>query len=84
MIPYLRGPSTAASIGYNSAHSYMLSALLGAIFLYTGNVFFGEVSLIWISHIAMDRTLGYGLKYPNSFAITHLQKAGFVAPATNR
>jgi len=28
--------------------------------------------LIWTAHIAMDRALGYGLKYPTSFKKTHL------------
>ena len=34
----------------------------------------GEVSLIWICHIGMDRMIGYGLKYPLSFKNTHLQR----------
>ena len=29
--------------------------------------------LIWISHIGLDRMLGYGLKYPTQFRDTHLQ-----------
>jgi hypothetical protein len=28
--------------------------------------------LIWTAHIAMDRALGYGLKYPTAFKSTHL------------
>lgn len=80
LIPYRHGPSTAASIGYNSAHSYLLPALLGVIFLCTGSLLSGEASLIWISHIAVDRTLGYGLKDPTSFAFTHSQSAGAARP----
>ena len=30
------------------------------------------VALIWSAHIGMDRTVGYGLKYPSSFEDTHL------------
>ena len=30
--------------------------------------------LIWISHIGLDRMLGYGLKYPTQFRDTHLQR----------
>jgi hypothetical protein len=26
----------------------------------------------WAFHVAVDRALGYGLKYPDSFAHTHL------------
>jgi hypothetical protein len=32
-----------------------------------------EFALIWIAHIAADRLLGYGLKYPTFFKDTHLQ-----------
>jgi Domain of unknown function (DUF4260) len=32
------------------------------------------VALIWFAHIGMDRTVGYGLKYPTSFKDTHLQR----------
>jgi hypothetical protein len=32
-----------------------------------------EIALIWIAHIAADRLLGYGLKYPTLFKDTHLQ-----------
>ena len=31
------------------------------------------ISLIWTAHIALDRLLGYGLKYPTFFKDTHLQ-----------
>ena len=32
-----------------------------------------QVALIWLAHIGMDRTLGFGLKYPTVFEDTHLQ-----------
>jgi hypothetical protein len=32
-----------------------------------------EIALIWTAHIAADRLLGYGLKYPTYFKDTHLQ-----------
>src|ERR1700742_4442301 len=31
------------------------------------------IALIWTAHIALDRLLGYGLKYPTYFKDTHLQ-----------
>jgi hypothetical protein len=31
-------------------------------------------ALIWTAHIAMDRLLGFGLKYPTRFQDTHLQR----------
>lgn len=75
LIFYVRGPGTAASVIYNSFHSYVLPVLLGAISLHFGNIIYEEASLIWISHIALDRALGYGLKYSTSFAFTHIQSA---------
>jgi hypothetical protein len=77
---YLRGPSSTASIVYNSLHSYVAPALLGAIALYGRNTLLAEATLIWLSHIALDRTLGYGLKYPTSFAFTHIQSASHAEP----
>jgi hypothetical protein len=84
LIFYLRGSGSEASIVYNSFHSYMLPALMGAISLHTGTVFFEEASLIWISHIGLDRTLGYGLKYSTSFAFTHIQGAASARPQPDR
>jgi hypothetical protein len=31
------------------------------------------ICIIWMSHISMDRVIGYGLKY-DSFKETHIQK----------
>ena len=36
------------------------------------------VGLIWIAHIAFDRMLGLGLKYPEGFRFTHLGPVGRV------
>lgn len=32
------------------------------------------IALIWISHIALDRFLGFGLKYATRFDDTHIQR----------
>ena len=36
----------------------------------------GAVALIWAAHIAVDRALGYGLKYGAGFGLTHLGRIG--------
>ncbi len=41
--------------------------------MYARKAFVGEISVIWIAHISMDRLLGFGLKYPGSFKFTHFQ-----------
>jgi hypothetical protein len=33
-----------------------------------------QIGLIWLAHIGVDRTVGYGLKYPSGFKDTHLQR----------
>ena len=32
------------------------------------------VGLVWVTHIGVDRAVGYGLKYPTRFEDTHLQR----------
>ena len=34
------------------------------------------LGLIWCAHIGFDRALGYGLKSPEGFRLTHLGKIG--------
>lgn len=38
------------------------------------------VGIIFFAHSSLDRALGYGLKYPDSFANTHLGQIGGQAP----
>lgn len=33
-----------------------------------------RLGLIWLTHIGVDRAVGYGLKYPTGFKDTHLQR----------
>jgi hypothetical protein len=75
LLTYARGPNAVASIVYNMIHSYVLPGLLGILAVPFRSALLGEVSLIWIGHISLDRVLGYGLKYPTSFQFTHIQSA---------
>jgi Domain of unknown function (DUF4260) len=72
MAGYLVSPRLGAAI-YNLAHTLWLPIAL----LFAGNLLHWHpapaISLIWIAHIAMDRLLGFGLKYPTFFKDTHLQ-----------
>lgn len=69
------GEKTGAKI-YNLAHTYTVPAILGAIGWFGGVHLFVEIGLIWAAHIAMDRALGYGLKYPGFDHQTHLGMIG--------
>ena len=59
---------------YNIGHSYVIPILLTLLYLLLRKNIFLQISLIWLAHISMDRSIGYGLKYPNDFNKTTIQK----------
>ena len=75
MTAYLAGPRVGAAV-YNLIHHRGLDLLL----------YLAGVLLVWpllslagvmlFSHSSLDRALGYGLKYPDAFAHTHLGTIG--------
>lgn len=72
---YLAGPRLGAW-AYNLAHSLIGPLLLAATGLLTGGGFVTALTLIWLAHIGFDRALGYGLKSPDAFGVTHLGLIG--------
>jgi len=64
------------AITYNLFHSKTIA--IGLIL--AGTFFLGDLyilmGVILFSHSSMDRIMGYGLKYPDSFNNTHLGKIG--------
>ncbi len=72
MLGYLLNPRTGAAL-YNLAHTLTLPITLLLMSYATHHPLALEISLIWTAHIAADRLLGYGLKYPTFFKDTHLQ-----------
>lgn len=75
MLAYLAG-KRVGSVAYNAAHSYVGPALLATLGQATALPECLLLALIWVSHIGMDRALGYGLKYATSFGDTHLGRKG--------
>jgi hypothetical protein len=73
MLGYLAGPQVGAAI-YNTFHTYAMPAVVGALGVIFASPLTVAVALIWFAHIGMDRTVGYGLKYPSSFKDTHLER----------
>lgn len=59
---------------YNLAHTYILPLALFGVGYTSRNFLHIKLSLIWLAHIGMDRTIGYGLKYPTKFKDTHLHR----------
>jgi len=59
---------------YNALHTVTLPLVLIVATVITGGTFGIQLALIWLAHIGMDRAVGYGLKYSDSFKNTHLNK----------
>lgn len=73
MLPYLLNPRWGAW-SYNAVHTYFVPlAVAVAAYLWAMPTLLA-VALIWLAHIGMDRTVGYGLKYADNFKHTHLQE----------
>jgi Domain of unknown function (DUF4260) len=74
-LSYLSGPRVGAFC-YNAVHIYAFGAALLAIGLLTPNPLFVLLGTLWLAHSGFDRMLGYGLKSPEGFSITHLGRIG--------
>lgn len=75
MAGYIWGPRTGAAL-YNAAHNYALPMLIcvaGGMLDHRGLLLTGA---LWMTHIGVDRALGYGLKYASGFRDTHLGQLG--------
>jgi hypothetical protein len=80
MLGYLLNVRLGAAI-YNLAHTltFPLAVLLIS---YLQHWHLGPaIALIWTAHIAFDRLLGYGLKYPTCFKDTHLKHISQTQPS---
>ena len=75
MVGFLAGPKVGAAI-YNAGHVVAAPLAVFAAGWWLGRRGLEAVGVIWFSHIAMDRLLGFGLKYPGAFKDTHLQHVG--------
>jgi hypothetical protein len=70
----LAGGPRVAAVAYDTAHTYVGPILLASVSMiveWDAGVMLG---LIWLAHIGIDRALGYGLRYPDAFRDTHLQR----------
>lgn len=68
---YLVNPKTGAEL-YNLFHSYLVPSISLAFGLIFQNSILLFAGLIIFAHIGLDRTLGFGLKFPSGFKDTHL------------
>ena len=73
IVGYLGGNALGA-VAYNLAHTYVLPLALALYGYISGQLLVQHLALIWLAHIATDRTLGFGLKYRTGFRDTHLTR----------
>ncbi len=79
MFGYLGGTRLGA-VTYNFVHHKALGIGIFIIGVINANQILQLAGLILFGHSSMDRVLGYGLKYSNSFQHTHL---GMIGKAEN-
>lgn len=85
MLGYLFGTRAGAWL-YNLFHHQGVAIVVGVTGLYLGNEYLQFAGLLLYGHSAMDRALGYGLKYNDHFKHTHLgwignaRQQGFYKP----
>ncbi|GAB3704023.1 DUF4260 domain-containing protein [Spirosoma flavus] len=72
MIGYLINPAVGAVL-YNVVHHKGLGVVIGLLGLAAGNQYLMLAGVILFAHSTMDRTMGYGLKYFDSFKHTSLE-----------
>lgn len=75
MAGYAAGPSTGA-MTYNALHSWVPGFAVLALGMFGGIDWLVLAGAVLVAHVGMDRMMGYGLKYPTSFADTHLGRIG--------
>ena len=75
MIGYLFGNKSGAFL-YNVFHHKGIALLIYALGYYLSIENIQLAGIILFSHLAMDRILGYGLKYEKGFKYTHLGEIG--------
>ncbi len=61
---------------YNLFHHQSTAILVGAAGFYYSHLGLELASLVLLGHCSLDRMLGFGLKYEESFHTTHLGRIG--------
>ena len=75
VIGYLGGPRVGA-VTYNLAHHKGVAVMLIVVGTYFQISALQLAGLVILGHSSLDRVLGYGLKYSDSFQYSHLGMIG--------
>jgi hypothetical protein len=73
ILGYLAG-TTVGSAVYNLIHTYVVPLGLALYGYFARQPLALHLALIWLVHIGIDRTLGFGLKYGTGFRDNHLTR----------
>lgn len=71
MIGYAVNPKIG-TFTYNLVHNRGVASIVAIVGLTSSNEYWQLAAIILFAHISMDRALGFGLKYNDSFKKTHL------------
>ncbi|CAN0190130.1 unnamed protein product [Chrysoparadoxa australica] len=71
MVGYLAN-TRVGSWTYNLFHHKLIVLVVLGVGFFLGNLYVLVAGVVLFGHSAMDRMLGFGLKYPDSFKHTHL------------
>jgi hypothetical protein len=72
ILVYVFGNERVGMWAYNMTHSTLGAGVVALLGLALDVSMLLQASLIWFAHIGFDRALGYGLKFPLGFRVTHL------------
>ena len=72
ILVYVFARPRVGMVAYNITHSSIGAGLVGLAGVLTHDALYWQIALIWFAHIGWDRALGYGLKFPLGFRVTHL------------
>lgn len=75
MLGYLVNPRVGA-YAYNVFHHKAVAIAIGVLGIFLGSQVLMLAGIMLFGHSAMDRLFGYGLKYTDEFANTHLGRIG--------
>jgi hypothetical protein len=66
------GGNRLGAVMYNTSHALVGPLVTFIVYIFLSETIILQMALIWASHIGWERSLGYGLRYPNGFVSTHI------------
>jgi hypothetical protein len=81
LLGYLaEGSGRFAATFYNAVHCYAVPLTVVLVAWRLHSLLGGRLAMIWVAHIALDRFIGFGLKYAQAAKPTHMQSVRFSRP----